>query len=163
MTLTSLDGVTPIERLMATEEIKQLKARYFRFIDTNEWDNWKTVFAPDAVLDVRDVAEGQSPPGDGFLVKGPEAIVKFITDVGVANVETRTIHHGYMPEIEIISLTSARGIWAMEDRLYWPDGRVTHGYGHYHETYQKIDRRWLISSVRLPRLRVEEIAQFPPR
>ena len=28
-----------------------------------------------------------------------------------------TVHHGHMPEIELTSPTTARGIWAMEDML----------------------------------------------
>jgi hypothetical protein len=30
-----------------------------------------------------------------------------------------------------------------------------HGYGHYHETYEKTDGRWRISSLKLTRLRVD--------
>ena len=33
-----------------------------------------------------------------------------------------TVHHGHMPEIELTSPTTARGIWAMEDMLRYPDG-----------------------------------------
>ena len=30
-----------------------------------------------------------------------------------------------------------------------------HGYGHYHETYEKLDGRWLIKTIALTRLRVD--------
>jgi hypothetical protein len=30
-----------------------------------------------------------------------------------------------------------------------------HGYGHYHETYEKVDGRWLIASTTLTRLRTD--------
>ena len=33
-------------------------------------------------------------------------------------------HHGHMPEIELTSPTTAKGIWAMEDRVWWPAGRT---------------------------------------
>ena len=42
----------PIERLTAIEEIKQLKARYFRCMDMKDWDGQVTVFAPDVEVDV---------------------------------------------------------------------------------------------------------------
>ena len=42
-----------VERLEAIEEIKQLKARYFRCMDTKDWHGFTTVFAPDARMDVR--------------------------------------------------------------------------------------------------------------
>lgn len=48
----------------------------------------------------------------------------------------------------------------MEDMLRWKDrpaSRVAalHGYGHYRETYRKIDGAWLIQSLKLSRLRVD--------
>ena len=43
-------GLSDLERYQATEEIKQLKARYFRHMDGKDWDGWQDVFAPDAVF-----------------------------------------------------------------------------------------------------------------
>ena len=43
----------------------------------------------------------------------------------------------------------------MEDMLRWPNGMEMHGYGHYHETYAKVDGRWLIRTTTLTRLRVD--------
>jgi hypothetical protein len=66
-----------------------------------------------------------------------------------------TVHHGHTPEIELTSATTARGIWAMEDMLRWPDGREMHGYGHYHETYELVEDAWRIKTSTLTRLRVD--------
>ena len=33
--------------LVEIEAIKQLKARYFRFLDTKQWDAWKEIFTED--------------------------------------------------------------------------------------------------------------------
>jgi hypothetical protein len=33
------------------EEIRKLKARYFRFLDAQDWDNYAQIFAPDVVFD----------------------------------------------------------------------------------------------------------------
>src|SRR5690606_35420468 len=70
-----------------------------------------------------------------------------------------SIHHGHMPEIEILSADQAAGIWAMEDRIFWPSNNPTvmgleslHGYGHYHEKYRRVDGRWLIQSLKVTRL-----------
>ena len=61
-----------------------------------------------------------------------------------------------MPEIEITSPTTATGIWAMLDILQEPGGEnLVHGWGHYHETYERIDGRWYIKTLRLTRLRVD--------
>jgi hypothetical protein len=46
----------------------------------------------------------------------------------------------------------------MEDHLWWPEGspiRTIHGYDHYHENYEKVDGRWLITSTTLTRLRTD--------
>ena len=63
-----------------------------------------------------------------------------------------------MAEIEILSPTTARAIFAMEDMLWWNPGgpfKHMHGYGHYHEEYVHEDGQWKISLNRLTRLRVD--------
>ena len=72
--------------------------------------------------------------------------------------DVTTVHHGHMPEITLTSDTTATGIWAMEDKLWWPEGSpITHlhGYGHYHETYEKGPDGWRIKTLKLTRLRVD--------
>ena len=105
-----------IERYLALEEIKQLKARYFRYLDTKNWSGMETLFTPDAqaVYNLVDAS------GLGTLnepVVGPSAIAAFIQR-GVDPLVT--VHHGHMPEIELTSETTARAIWAMEDILQDP-------------------------------------------
>ena len=39
-----------VEQLLAREEIKELKARYGRFIDQKRWDDWQALFTDDAEL-----------------------------------------------------------------------------------------------------------------
>jgi hypothetical protein len=139
------------ELLLAIDDIMQLKARYFRMMDTKDWDGFAAVFAPHAVLDVRGEVRGD----ESGLVRGNTAIAQFVRS-GVDHVVT--VHHGHMPEIEITSPTRATGIWAMEDMLHWPEGSPIgemHGYGHYHETYEKVDGTWRIASCTLTRLRVD--------
>jgi hypothetical protein len=140
------------EQLIAVEEIKQLKARYFRCMDTKDWEGYTQVFAPNAVLDVT----GESGVADDEgVVRGNTAIGEYVR--GQVDPVT-TVHHGHMPEIDITSPTTATGIWSMEDMLRWPDDSPIgsmHGYGHYHETYEKIDGEWRIASCVLTRLRID--------
>ncbi|HTJ65609.1 MAG TPA: nuclear transport factor 2 family protein [Alphaproteobacteria bacterium] len=142
------------ERLQAIEEIKQLKARYFRCMDEKDWAGLEAVFAPDLVADFRDSTgtrdESLLTHGAALYVKNLAPILEKIT----------TTHHGHMPEIEITSATTATGIWAMEDLLWVGEGapvpyKTMRGFGHYHETYEKIDGAWVIKTTRLSRLRVE--------
>jgi SnoaL-like domain len=127
------------------EEIRQLKARYFRFVDSHNWLALVDLFAPNAEIDM--TGEGASGLRDpSRFVANLERILDGVTSV----------HHGHMPEIELTSPTQATGIWAMEDKLWWPDGssmKRLHGYGHYHEIYEKIDGRWLITRMKLTRIR----------
>ncbi len=143
-----------IEELRAIEEIKRLKAAYFRCMDTKDWDAFAEVFAPDAVMDMSGEMRDRTTGGSG-ITQGNTAIAAFVR--GAVDV-VQTVHHGHMPEIQVTSPTTASGIWAMEDKLRWPEGlpiRTLHGYGHYHETYEKIDGRWRIKTITLSRLRVD--------
>ena len=48
-------SIDPVTRLIAIEEIKQLKARYFRCMDTKDYTGLRAVFADDAVFDATGV------------------------------------------------------------------------------------------------------------
>ena len=50
-------------------------------------------------------------------------------------------------------MTTARGVWALQDVVRLAPGVSLVGYGHYHETYERVDGRWLITSSKLTRLR----------
>lgn len=126
------------------EAIKTLKARYFRLMDTKDWDGLAAVFAPDVTIDM--TAEG------GGVTHSVAEYLPYLRQ----NIEdVTTVHHGHMPEITLTSATTASGIWAMEDELWWPEGGPIghlHGYGHYHETYAKGPHGWRISAMTLTRL-----------
>lgn len=138
------------EKLLAIEEIHQLKARYFRCVDTKDWEGYRAVFADDVQFDISE----DMPNG---VFSDAQAAVKAAA-AGLAGAQS--VHHGHCPEIEITSPTTAKGIWAMEDKLYWSDdsefpGQKLHGMGHYFETYEKIDDRWVIKTMKLRRIRVD--------
>jgi uncharacterized protein (TIGR02246 family) len=126
------------------EAIKQLKARYFRTMDTKDWAAMRQVFTDDVVMDTTESGGGRIEGADDFMAFLEETLGAVIT-----------VHHGHMPEIELTSPTTASGIWAMEDELWWPDGSHLHGYGHYHETYEKVGGAWRIASSTLTRLRMD--------
>ncbi len=142
-----------IERLWAIEQIKQLKARYFRLMDKKRWDEFAEVVAKNAVF-------GK----DDAIVHGRDAIVENVS--GTAGT-AKTVHHGHMPEIEIIDDTNARGVWAMYDYyLERPDeGAAACGFegaGHYEETYLFEDGAWRIQTCILRRLKITPIGAGLP-
>jgi hypothetical protein len=142
------------------EAIKQLKARYFRLLDTKQWDDWRLQFCDDCVFD------GTSSPF-------PDADA-FVAGVSSNHAKTRTVHHGHMPEIHLTSATTARGIWSMMDYVTWPpDAPLKRsvltddmygflGYGYYQEEYRKDADGWKISWLRLTRLRVDPLTGPQP-
>lgn len=143
-----------LERLHAIEEIKRLKACYFRCLDTKDWEGFAGVFAPDAVMDMSSEMRDRRTEGEG-ITTGNRAIAAFVR--GAVD-DVVTVHHGHTPDIELTSTTTATGIWAMEDKLRWPEGspiKSMHGYGHYHETYEKVGGAWKIKTLALSRLRVD--------
>ena len=126
------------------EAIKQLKARYFRTMDTKDWNGMREVFTDDVVVDT--TASG------GGVVRGADEFMSFLRE---AIGDVVTVHHGHTPEIDLTSPTTATGVWAMEDMLRWPNGTELHGFGHYHETYDKADGTWRIKRTTLTRLRLD--------
>jgi hypothetical protein len=142
----------PVEQLLAIEEIRRLKARYFRYIDLQDWESFAKLFTPDAVMDMREGMPERA--ASDSLVQGPENITAFARET-VTKVR-HTVHHGFMPEIELLSATTARAIWAMSDRLRRVPGMgdlvVFTGFGHYHDTYERIEGVWLIKRIHLSRL-----------
>ncbi len=126
------------------EDIKNLKSRYFRALDTKDWDSFRDVFTEDFTSDT--TASG------GKVVNGADAFVSFIRKTISSKT---TVHHGHMPEIELTSSDTATGIWAMEDLVRFSGGIDLHGYGHYHEKYKKVENQWRIRFSRLTRLRMD--------
>jgi SnoaL-like domain len=126
------------------EAIKQLKARYCRLMDTKDWVAFRQLFTEDVEVD--------SSASGGSVVTGADAFLEFLVD---AIGDVVTVHQCHTPEIDTSSHTTATGVWAMEDMLRFPDGSELHGYGHYHETYEKSSEGWRISSSKLTRLRMD--------
>jgi SnoaL-like domain len=140
-----------IDSILAIEEIKRLKARYFRLLDTKRWSELAELFTPDARF------EGPTPTVN--YESGPQA---FVASVRALFDGAISCHQGYLPEIEILSEDTAHGIWAMHDDVEFPTPRIDgdwvgctgySGYGYYEETYRRCGGSWRISSRKLTRLR----------
>ena len=135
--------MTPIEKLLAIEEIRLLKARYFRFLDSHDWAAFRKLFEDDALFAFPKppIAEGASNLFEGGEeIRGADAFVAWAS----GRLErVQSAHLGYMPEIEILSATEAKGLWGMEDILRG-SGRIAHGYGYYKEHYACQSGVWRI-------------------
>lgn len=141
-----MKDMTDIEWLVALEEIKLLKARRDRAVDTKDWDTYLALHAPDHVSH-----------NDGYSRwnSSAEMIENVKKLLGAA--DKISVHHSHTPEITFESPTKAKGIWAMEDMIFWNQGEEKHwlhGYGFYHESYEKRDGKWLFTSRQLKRTHV---------
>jgi uncharacterized protein (TIGR02246 family) len=126
------------------EAIKQLKARYCRTMDTKDWAAMRELFTDGVTID--------TTSSGGGVVSGADDFMTFLqAQIG----DVVTVHQCHTPEIELVASDRASGVWAMEDMLRWPDGTELHGYGHYHETYEKREGSWRIASCTLTRLRMD--------
>lgn len=139
------------------EALRGLKARYFRFIDSKDWDALRELFTDDMTF-YRD-AEPTPTSTTPVTTSADDFVDRLRTWLATAV----TVHHGHMGELHLETETTARGIWAMFD---WVDNprfdRAYQGYGHYHERYQKgDDGAWRIAELRLTRLRIEHLAPTP--
>src|SRR6202163_3053897 len=100
-----------LARLIAIEDIKQLKARYYRFLDTHDWEGFRSLWTPDAIMDMN--FPDRILTSESGIYRGPDAITAFaMKAVGTAT----SIDHGLIPEIEIHRATPARAIGARESR-----------------------------------------------
>jgi hypothetical protein len=153
------DAPTPAQ-LVDLEAIRQLKARYFRYLDTQDWSRLRGLFVDDASFEVA----GAVPDGadaDGFA----EAVARNLTG-------TVTVHHGHLPDIAITGVDTASGIWALNDYVeqtaaarhlpaFAIPGHGIRGYGHYEERYRRERGDWKIAHLRLSYLRLDPLIREP--
>ena len=134
------------------EAIRQLKARYFRLMDTQQWDRLRECFAADISALYEGAPRASEDLPRDIEIAGCDALVDGIRTLLTG---AKSIHQGYMPEIELTSPTTAHGVWSMFDNVHLPTCNFK-GWGHYHEDYVKEDGRWKMKKIHLTRLHTEE-------
>lgn len=150
-----------LQQFLDLEDIKILKSRYCRYIDTKRWEDLNSIFTSDVRFD----GFASAPTGsDGR---------DFIKGVSGRLAEAFTKHHCHTPEINFTSENTARGIWSMSDYMEWPDAiglddapqsRGLFGFGYYEEDYRReADGNWRMSFLRLVRTRLVPLADDHPK
>ena len=139
--MTDADAV---QRLLDLEEIKRLKYRYCRCIDTANIKELAELFTEDG--SVRYV-------GGTYLFEA-QGRDKIIEAIGYAfHQEAIAFHHVNHPEIDFVSPTEASGQWYLKD--WFLDLRrkiITDGSSLYRDRYVKRDGRWLIQHAGYERI-----------
>jgi hypothetical protein len=124
--------MTDLERMVALEDLFRLKGRRDRALDTKDWETYIALHVPDHVSE----NEGEQPRHGAR--ENAEGVAKILEGV-------LTVHHSHTPEIVFESATTARGVWGMEDLLFDEASKrlLLHGFGFYHERYEKRGGEWL--------------------
>lgn len=128
---------TQIQKLNDIEEIKSLKGKYFRCLDSKLWDELETTLSPNIVTSY----------SNGKLVfNGPKEVTNYFKSVMPS--EQLTLHMGHTPEITIDSETVATGRWYLQDHLIYTGGKYegldVQGGAFYVDKYEKVDGKWYI-------------------
>lgn len=142
-----------LQQLSDLEDIRQLKARYFRCIDTGNEAELATLFTADATIDLK---------GGGYRlqVSGRADMVDFIGSS--FNSDIVAMHHGHTPEIAFAGPDEARGTWYLQDRFIDPVRQTdTHGSSLYHDTYRRTEEGWKIAASEYVRV-YEEVRPIRP-
>jgi hypothetical protein len=113
------------------EQIRQLKYRYLRSLDTKQWDEFGDCFVPDATADYA-----------GLSFPDRDALVDFMrSNLGPGMV---TMHHCHHPEIEVEG-DSARGRWYLHDQVISTQHNFKlEGAAFYDDRYVRIPDGWRI-------------------
>ncbi len=125
-----------IQSLEDITAITQLKFRYWDSVDGKRWADLEDCLA------------------EGFVFQGPhlgriEGKAIFPRMLQRIMRGAVTVHQGHNPLIQITGTATARGRWALNDRVESPDGGYFRGHGHYDDEYVKQEGVWRILSTNL--------------
>jgi hypothetical protein len=126
------------------EQIKTLRSRYFRAMDTGNGELLASVLADDITTDL---------VGSNYRIRynNKKDFVAFVTSS--LNSDSIAQHFATNPEIEVLTDTTARGIWYLQDwALHIPSRRIRRGSAIITDTYEKIAGAWKIKTYRYDRV-----------
>lgn len=133
-----------LQQLSDLEDIRTLKHRYFRGIDTADELLLSGLFTDDVTVEYR---------GGSYLVRlqGREQMLDFL--MSSFNSDAVAMHHGHMPEIGFTGDDSAEGIWYLEDVFISLERNdVTTGSAIYRDQYRRVDGEWKIARTEYDRI-----------
>jgi hypothetical protein len=126
-----------LQQLSDFEDIRTLKHRYFRGIDTADMALLEALFTDDVAVDFR---------GGTYRVTltGKAEMLEFLVNSFHSGVVA--MHHGHMPDITLTGPDSAEGIWYLEDIFINLEFKShTFGSAIYKDEYRREDGVWKIA------------------
>jgi hypothetical protein len=119
------------------EDIKVVKYRYMRTLDTKHWDEYADTMTEDVVGDYG------SSLGETHSFTDRTSLVEYMRKSLPGNVITE--HRVTHPEIAIDG-DEATGIWYLQDKVIVPEfDFMLIGAGFYHDRYRRTPDGWKIS------------------
>lgn len=133
-----------VQQLSDLEDIRTLKHRYFRGIDTADLALLGTLFTEDLTVDYR---------GGTYRVRlaGRDNMLEFLANSFHSGAVA--MHHGHMPEITLTGENDAEGLWYLEDIFIDVErGSHTIGSAIYRDVYRREDGVWKIARTEYDRV-----------
>jgi len=142
-----------LQQLSDLEEIRTLKHRYFRGIDTADIALLEPLFTQDLTVDYR---------GGNYRVQlsGRDDMLEFLANSFHSGAVA--MHHGHMPDITLTGEDTAEGLWYLEDIFINLDSRThTIGTAIYKDQYRREGGAWRIAKTEYDRV-IEMIRPLAP-
>lgn len=142
-----------VERLEDIEAIKKLQGKYYRCLDTKEWDELGTCFAPEFTTSFT----------DGKYVFDNWADLRKFYDDNMGVGKQLSQHNGHTPEITVNDDGTAHAYWYLHDYLIIPPADWgVRGTAIYEINYKKCEDGWKISQIGYKRVFEEGWAKQKP-
>ena len=122
------------------DEIKQVKYRYLRALDTKNWDEFAATLTEDVAG-----TYGSSVGDDQLNFSDRESLVRFMrTSLGPEIITEHRVTH---PEI-VVDGDEATGTWYLQDRVIAADFNfMLIGAAFYHDRYRRTADGWRICAT----------------
>jgi hypothetical protein len=142
-----------LQQLSDFEDIRTLKHRYFRGIDTADFALLEGLFTDDIVVDY---------VGGNYRVQlqGRADMLDFL--VNSFHSDAVAMHLGHMPEITLTGEHTADGVWYLQDIFISLENRNhTIGTAIYNDSYRRQDGAWKIARTAYERV-IEVVRPLDP-
>jgi hypothetical protein len=141
-------GPEGLERLLAIEDIKTLRAKYCRSIDSHNFDRLREVLTEDFLLDMSPT--GKVLGSEVQPIEGRETVIGMMHKAFAPM--KMLLHIVTIPEIEFQDEARATGVWRQETFIKETRPELPGlglAYATVFDTYRKEAEGWRIASVRV--------------
>lgn len=133
-----------LDRLLAMEEMKNLRMTFCRSLDNHDWAALRSTMTDDFVLYFADNSgPGQTPVRPPIETKGADQFVELVKQLLS---QGQSIHICTMPQFVYVGKDHARALWFINGYGSIA-GRTGLGYERLIDDYVRIKGKWLISKA----------------